>query len=302
MGTPAFAVPCLQALLDAPEHEILAVYSQPPRPAGRGQKLTPSPIQKLAEAYGIPVHTPASLKEPEALALFSAYRADAAIVAAYGLLLPPPILSAPKHGCINIHPSDLPRWRGAAPIQRTLMAGDTHTAMCIMQMAAGLDTGPVLSREPVELSPRTTAGQLHDLMSALGAKCLLHVLRQIADGTARAEPQTEEGVTYATKITKAEARLDWHEPAVSLMHKIHGLNPAPGAYFTHGGETVKLLRAEAAFAPAATPGTMLEPGLVACGEGALRLLEIQRPGKKPMRIEDALHGWSLVAGTVLESA
>ncbi len=295
MGTPAFAMPTLQALLDAPDHEVVAVYSQPPRPAGRGQKLTPSPVQTLAESYGIPVHTPVSLKTLETQTLFAAHRADAAIVAAYGLLLPPAILSAPKYGCINIHPSDLPRWRGAAPIQRTLMAGDTTTAMCIMQMASGLDTGPVLSREPVALSAKTTAGELHGLMSALGAKCLLRVLREVADGTARAEPQTEEGVTYAAKINKAEAQLDWREPALALMHKIHGLNPAPGAWFTHANEAIKIFRAEAAFAPAAEPGTILEPNLIACGEGALRLIEIQRPGKKAMAMEEALRSWKLTS-------
>ncbi len=294
MGTPDFAVPTLQALIDAPEYEVVAVYSQPPRPAGRGQKLTPSPVQQLAEAHSIPVHTPITLKTPEAQAIFAAHGADAAIVAAYGLLLPQAILDAPRFGCINLHPSDLPRWRGAAPLQRTIMAGDRHTAMCIMQMEAGLDTGPVLHREPVSLEQGTTAGELHDLMSALGAKCLLQVLREVASGTTRATPQSEEGVTYAAKITKAEAEIDWQDTAESLQHKILGLNPAPGAWFLHQGEAIKVLRA-APTKGSAAPGTVLDPtGIIACGTGALRLLEIQRPGKKAMRIEEALRGgWKL---------
>ena len=298
MGTPHFAVPALQALLDA-GHDVVAVYSQPPRPAGRGQQLTPSPVHQLAESHSIPVHTPISLKSEEEQAIFAAYQADAAIVAAYGLLLPQAILDAPKSGCINIHPSNLPRWRGAAPIQRTIMAGDTSTAMCIMQMEAGLDTGPVLSRTPVDIAPGTTGAQLHDQMSALGATCLVDVLATLESITP--EVQATEGVTYASKVTKAESPINWAKPAPEIQQHILGLNPAPAANFTFNGEVVKVLRAEAIECHTATPGLLLtNDGVIACGSGALKLIEIQRPGKKPMLLRDALHGWHLAAGTQLE--
>ena len=297
MGTPHFAVPTLQALIDS-AHEVIAVYSQPPRPAGRGQKLTASPVHQLAEAHGITVHTPVSLKNPEAQQIFSAYQADAAIVAAYGLLLPQAILDAPKQGCINIHPSNLPRWRGAAPLQRTIMAGDTETAMCIMQMEAGLDTGPVLLRQPISIPPGTTTAMLHDQMSHLGATSLLKVLNELPALTAQF--QSAEGVTYATKISKAEARIDWKQPAQHVQQLVLGLNPAPGAYFSHGGEHIKVLLGEAV-ANQGSPGTLIAEATIACGEGALRLIEIQRPGKKPQPISEALRGWNFPMGTVLES-
>jgi methionyl-tRNA formyltransferase len=288
MGTPHFAVPALQALLNG-GHEVVAVYSQPPRPAG------------------IPVHTPVSLKGADEQAIFAAYTADAAIVAAYGLLLPQPILDAPKLGCINIHPSDLPRWRGAAPLQRTIMAGDTHTAMCIMQMEAGLDTGPVLLRHPVGLKPETTTAQLHDAMSKLGAECLLKVLADLPGHPPVV--QSTDGVTYATKISKAEARLDWRRTAQELQQHVLGLNPAPGANFMHDGEQVKVLQAKAVITPfiQADPGTVISGdgfapvgSLIACGKDALQLIEIQRPGKKALPFEAATLGWPvLTVGTQL---
>lgn len=297
MGTPAFAVPTLQALIDSP-HEVVAVYSQPPRPAGRGQKLTPSPTHQLAERHGIPVHTPVSLKSPEAQEAFRAHGADAAIVAAYGLLLPKAILEACPHGCINIHPSDLPRWRGAAPIQRTVMAGDKHTAICIMQMDEGLDTGAVLLREPYALPEGITAGELRDMMATQSPPLLLKALEQIGAGTASPVQQSEDGITYARKIEKEEARIDWSKPARELRYHIHGLSPSPGAFFELAGERWKILRTELAEGNG-TPGTTLDDTLtVACGESALRITIAQRPGKAAMAAEDILRGMPVARGTV----
>ena len=283
MGTPEFAVPTLQALIDSPDHEVVAVYSQPPRPAGRGHHETPSPTHQLALKTGIPVFTPTSLKSPEAQEQFAAHQADLAVVAAYGLLLPQPILDAYPLGCINIHPSDLPRWRGAAPIQRTIMAGDTHSAMCIMQMDAGLDTGDVLLRQPVRVPATTTAGELHDKMAALGAECLLKTLEM--HGRLQPYKQSAEGVTYAHKITKDEALIDWTRPAPEILHHIRGMNPYPAAQTDIAGERIKIFAAELSTAPHA-------PLTFACGDGQhLRLTELQRPGKKRMSAEDALRGW-----------
>jgi methionyl-tRNA formyltransferase len=298
MGTPAFAVPTLQALIDSP-HEVVAVYSQPPRPAGRGQKLTPSPTHQLAEQHSIPVHTPVSLKSPEAQEAFRAHGADAAIVAAYGLLLPKPILVACPHGCINIHPSDLPRWRGAAPIQRTIMAGDRQTAICIMQMDEGLDTGAVLLRAPYDIPDGMTAGQLHDVLAMQSPPLLLKALEHISAGTATLVQQAEEGVTYAHKIEKEEARIDWSKPAQALLHHIHGMSPFPGAFCELAGERWKILRAELAMG-SGTPGTVLDDALtIACGEGALRVCVAQRPGKAAMAAGEILRGFPVARGTVL---
>lgn len=305
MGTPDFAVPTLQALIDSP-HEVTAVYSQPPRPSGRGHKQTPSPVHALADAHNIPVYTPAGLKDEATQAQFRAHGAEAAIVAAYGLILPPAILAACPRGCLNVHPSDLPRWRGAAPIQRTIMAGDSHSALCIMQMDEGLDTGPVLLRQPVRVPAEMTAGELHDKMAALGAECVLKVLA-LADRL-EPEPQAGQGVTYAPKITKAEARIDWSQPAHTIYHQIRGLNPYPAAVTQINGETVKIYKAEMVASPppgpfpmgeTATAGTVLDDCLtIACGEGtALRLLELQRPGKARMEAAAFLRGFTVETGT-----
>jgi len=296
MGTPDFAVPTLQALILSP-HEVVAVYSQPPRPAGRGHQLTPSPVQALAESHGIAVHTPTSLKDEVIQAQFRCHQADVAVVAAYGLLLPKPILEAYPHGCINVHPSDLPRWRGAAPIQRTLMAGDTATAMCIMQMDEGLDTGDVVWRQAVTIEPRTTAGMLHDAMAALGAQAILEVLDSLDHLTAA--KQSTDGVTYAKKIDKAAARIDWSQSAEQIYHQIYGLNPYPAATTQLHGETIKIYAAEIVKGSGAA-GTTLDGALtIACGTGALKLLELQRPNKNRMDAASLLRGFDVPAGTIL---
>lgn len=294
MGTPDFAVPTLRALHQQ-GHEMVAVYSQPPRPAGRGQKETSSPVQAYAEANGLPVFTPVSLKHE------NLPDADVAVVAAYGLLLPKHILQAPRHGCLNVHPSLLPRWRGAAPIQRTIMAGDTETAMCIMQMDEGLDTGDILLCEPYAIPPGTDAGQLHDTMAETGARLMLEALSQLERGTLAPRRQSTEGVTYASKIKKEEARISWELPAREILHKILGLSPFPGATFRLGEEIIKVFAAVEAPGTDAAPGTLLDDRLtIACGSGtALRLLEVQRPGKKRMMAEEMLRGTPVPAGTKL---
>lgn len=293
MGTPAFALPSLQALL-ASEHEVVAVYSQPPRPAGRGQKLTASPVHQLAQVHNIPVFTPTSLKPAEVQTQFAAHRPDAAIVAAYGLLLPQAILDIPRLGCINIHPSDLPRWRGAAPIQRTIMVGDTRTACCIMHMEAGLDSGPVLARTPFAIPEGMNAGALHDAMAEMGAKLLLEVLASPLNP----QPQPLEGITYAHKITKADQWIDWAQPATHIRQHILGLSPSPAAITSYGNETWKILDAElASGSSTAEAGVLLDNALtVATGHGALRILKLQRPGKAPMLAADFLRGTKLSAG------
>ncbi len=302
MGTPAFAVPTLAALHEA-GHEIVAVYSQPPRPAGRGQKETPSPIHQYAAEHQIPVFTPISLKTAEAQAEFAAHKADAAIVVAYGLLLPQPILDAYPLGCINVHPSLLPRWRGAAPIQRSIMAGDTKTAIIIMQMNAGLDTGDMLLIKHYDIAKGTTAGQLHDYLSAQAGPLVLETLKGLETKTITPTPQTEEGVTYAKKITKEECRLDWNRPASELHQQILGLSPAPGAYFIFGNEMIKVFEASREYySGTGTPGTVIDDKLtIACGSySALRLHVLQRPGKKRMQADELLRGFMIDAGTVLE--
>ena len=299
MGTPAFALPSLRALHEA-GHEIVAVYSQPPRPAGRGQKETPSPVHAFALENNIPVFTPTSLKTPEAQAQFAAHKADVAVVAAYGLLLPKPILEAYPHGCINVHPSLLPRWRGAAPIQRTVMAGDDTTGVCIMQMDEGLDTGDViLMQDGLAVGPMD-AGALHDMLSQLAGPLLLLALEAIAKGTAKRTPQAAEGVTYAKKISKEEARIDWSRSASELYNHIRGLCPTPGAYCMINGENVKIFKAELAHA-SGKPGTVLDDAFtIACGSASLRPLEVQRPNKKRMDTAEMLKGFAIAAGTVVQ--
>lgn len=285
MGTPDFSVPVLEAL--AREHEVVAVYSQPPRPAGRGKKDRPSPVQLCAERLGIEVRTPLNFKAPEDRESFAALDADIAVVVAYGLILPQAVLDAPKKGCLNIHASLLPRWRGAAPIHRAVMAGDTQTGICIMQMEAGLDTGPVLLREATDIGATETTGALHDRLSEMGARLILDALTQIDSLTP--EPQPEVGVTYASKIDKAEARIDWTRPAADLVRQINGLSPFPGAWVAIGDERVKLLHAAIAEG-AGPPGSVLRDFTIACGTGALEVLQAQRPGKRPMAAQDVLRG------------
>ena len=295
MGTPDFAVPTLRALHEA-GHEVVAAYTQPPRPAGRGKKLQPSPVQKLAEELGIEVHTPKSLRNEEAQAEFAALEADVAVVAAYGLILPQPILDAPKHGCLNVHASILPRWRGAAPIHRAIMAGDTVTGVTIMQMEAGLDTGPMLSTIRTPIEDKTT-GELTEELAELGASLMVQTLREL-DKHIPIE-QDDADATYAPKIDKAEARIDWSRPAADIVRHIHGLAPFPGAWCEYDGERLKLLRAEVADATG-TAGTVLDDALtIACGEGAVRIIHLQRAGKPPMDAADFLRGFLIAPGTQL---
>ncbi|MFQ1699231.1 methionyl-tRNA formyltransferase [Loktanella agnita] len=289
MGTPDFSVPVLQALVDA-GHDIVAVYSQPPRPAGRGKKDRPSPVQQRAEALGLTVRHPVSLKNADAQEDFAALQADVAVVVAYGLILPQAVLDAPRHGCLNIHASLLPRWRGAAPIHRAIMAGDAETGVCIMQMEAGLDTGPVLLREATAIGAEETTGALHDRLSSMGARLIVQALADLPELVPQVQP--EAGVTYAAKIDKAEARVDWQASAAEVDRLIRGLSPAPGAWCFVGEERVKLLGSCLADAKA-EPGTVLGGFTIACGDGAVTITRAQRAGKKAMVAEDALRGLNL---------
>ncbi len=289
MGTPDFSVPVLDALVAA-AHDVAAVYCQPPRPAGRGKKDRPSPVQARAEALGLEVRHPVSLRSPEAQAEFASFGADAAVVVAYGLILPQPVLDQPRFGCLNIHASLLPRWRGAAPIHRAIMAGDAKTGICIMQMEAGLDTGPVLLRAETPIGAEETTADLHDRLSALGAEKIVEALERLPKLQAEAQP--EEGVTYAAKIDKAEARVDWARPADEVDRLIRGLSPFPGAWALIGGERVKLLRSRLVEGRGA-PGEVLHGFTVTCGTGAVEILEAQREGKRPMPAEELAMGLDL---------
>lgn len=303
MGTPDFSVGTLQALAGA-GHEIVAVYSQPPRPAGRrGLELTKSPVHQAAEALGVEVRTPKSLKGEDEQAAFAALEADAAIVVAYGLLLPKPILDGTRLGCFNGHASLLPRWRGAAPIQRAIMAGDTETGMMVMKMDEGLDTGPVAMTSRVVITADMTGGELHDVLKETGASLMVEAMDALEKGALTLTPQPDAGATYAKKILKDETRVDWNSPARAVHDHIRGLSPFPGAWceMTFGSkpERVKLLRAERADGNGA-PGEVLDDALtIACGDGAIRLTEVQRAGGKPMRAVDFLRGAKLGKGTVL---
>lgn len=297
MGTPDFSVPVLDALIQA-GHEIICVYCQPPRPAGRGKKDRPTPVHSRAEALGLPVRHPTSLKSDDEQAAFAALGADAAVVVAYGLLLPRPILDAPTRGCLNIHASLLPRWRGAAPIHRAIMAGDTETGVCIMQMEEGLDTGPVLLRRATPIGPEETTAQLHDRLSKMGAELIVDTLEQI--DTLVPEPQPEDGVTYAHKIDKSEARVDWARPAVEVDQLIRGLSPFPGAWTMHGEERLKLLSSRVVDG-VGQPGEVLDDHLrVACGDGAVELLRLQRAGKGAQDRETFLRGHPIPKGALLK--
>ena len=296
MGTPDFAVPALVALVEA-GHDVVAAYSQPPRPGGRrGRELTPSPVQREAEARGIPVRFPISLKGADEQAAFAALEADIAIVAAYGLILPQAVLDAPKLGCLNIHASILPRWRGAAPIQRAILAGDPTTGITIMQMEAGLDTGPMLAtlRTPIE---RKTAGDLTEELARRGGGLLIDTLRDLKNH--RRVPQPEAGVTYAKKIDKAEARLDFTQDAEQVERQVRAFAPTPGAFFEFEGERYKVLAADVVDS-AGEPGIVLDDTLtIACGSGALRPAIVQRAGRPAMPTADLLRGKPIPAGTRL---
>lgn len=302
MGTPDFSVPVLGELLAA-GHEVVAVYSQPPRKAGRGMEEKKSPVHLFAEENGIEVRTPRSLKDAAEQEAFAALDLDVAVVVAYGLILPQKVLEAPRLGCLNLHASLLPRWRGAAPIQRAIMAGDAETGVMVMQMEAGLDTGPVLLAEHVPIGPEETAGSLHDALSRRGADLMVRALAALSRGTLEATPQADEGVTYAHKIEKTEARIDWQRPARELDAHIRGLTPFPGAFFEMArkgkSERVKVLRARPVENPSSgkgEPGTVLEGLTIACGAGALQLLEVQRAGKGAVSAEEFLRGFPLQKG------
>ena len=287
MGTPDFSVPVLEAL--AQQHEIVAVYCQPPRPAGRGKADRASPVQARAEALGLPVRHPISLRDPAAQAEFAGFGADIAVVVAYGLILPQVVLDAPRLGCLNIHASLLPRWRGAAPIHRAIMAGGAETGICIMQMEAGLDTGPVLLRQSTPIAQAETTAELHDRLSALGAALICTALAALP---LPAVAQSEQGVTYAAKIDKSEARIDWSRPAIEVDRQIRGLSPFPGAWCEVASERVKLLRSVLSDGQAEA-GQVLSGFTIACGEGAVQITLAQREGKRPMAAAEVLKGLRL---------
>ncbi|QKG70074.1 methionyl-tRNA formyltransferase [Erythrobacter mangrovi] len=297
MGTPDFAVPTLQALVDA-AHEVVCVYTQPPRPGGRrGRELTPTPVHQRAADLGIEVRHPKSLKSAEEQAAFAALDADVAVVAAYGLILPQPVLDAPKHGCLNVHASILPRWRGAAPIHRAVMAGDPVTGVTIMQMEAGLDTGPMLATARTPIDDKTT-GELTEELAEIGAQLMVGTLIDLA--ALHPMRQDDAEATYAAKIDKTEARIDWSKPAVEIERLVRGLAPFPGAWFELDGDRVKLLRAELAEGSGA-PGQVLDDRLaIACGGGAIRPVRLQRAGKPAMDLDTFLRGNRVPAGTVLK--
>jgi methionyl-tRNA formyltransferase len=298
MGTSAFAVPSLERLLRV-GHEVVAVYSQPPRPAGRGKAPRRAPLHEAALALGLPVETPASLAEPAVQARFRAHAADLAVVAAYGLLLPPQILAAPRLGCINLHASLLPRWRGAAPIERAILAGDSETGVSIMRMDEGLDTGPVLAMRATPIGPGDTATTLHERLAAMAAEMLPEVVDALLAGTALATPQPEAGVTLAPKLQPDEGKLDFGEDAAMLERRLRALNPRPGCWCMAGGERLMVL-AGAVAEGSGPPGTVIAaPLVVACGRGALRLTRLQRPGRRPMGAEELVRGFPLPPGSVL---
>ena len=298
MGTPEFSVPVLQSLVDA-GHEIVCVYCQPPRPAGRGKKDRPTPVHSRALELGLDVRHPTSLKSVEEQAEFDALNADVAVVVAYGLLLPQPVLDAPKFGCLNIHASLLPRWRGAAPIHRAIMSGDQKTGICIMQMEAGLDTGPVLLTAEMDIHPTDTTAILHDRLSEQGAGLIVEALDTLPN--LHAVPQPSEGVTYAHKIDKSEARIDWSQSAIEVDRQIRGLSPFPGAWFQVGDDRIKALASEVAPNVSGPSGqVMSDDFVIACGSEAVRILTAQRSGKSAQSAEIFLRGYPLVTGQAVD--
>jgi len=298
MGTPDFAVPTLAALIEA-GHEIVCVYAQPPRPAGRGQSERLTPVHAFAAEHQIVIRTPVSLKDEVEQQAFADLGADAAIVVAYGLILPQAILDAPRLGCLNLHGSLLPRWRGAAPLQRAIMAGDVQSGACIMQMNAGLDTGDVLATRVVPLAATTTAGELHDQLAADGAPLMVETLAQLAAGELTPEAQPEDGVTYAAKIDKSEARIDWRLASTEIDCLIRGLSPFPGAWFSYAGERIKVLNATVVDQKGEAGKSLDRELTIACGEGALKLETVQRGGRKPMSAGDLLRGFPIPMGADL---
>lgn len=299
MGTPDFAVPALQAL-HAAGHRIAAVYCQPPKPAGRGQLVHKTPVHVAAEALGLEVRTPRTLRDPAAQQELAAFAPDVIVVAAYGLILPQAVLDLPRLGCLNIHGSLLPRWRGAAPIHRALLAGDSETGITIMQMDAGLDTGAMLLKGSVPIGPTSTASSLHDALAALGAQLILEALGQAAQGTLAPVPQTEDGTCYAAKLTREDGAIDWHKPARELERQVRALSPWPGSYFKLGEEMIKVHTATLCEDIKGAPGTLLDEHLtIACGSGALRLTLVQRAGKKAIDGDSFLRGARLPVGQVV---
>jgi methionyl-tRNA formyltransferase len=293
MGTPDFAVPTLTEIVGQ-GHDVAAVYTQPPRAGGRGMATRRSPVHEAAERLAIPVMTPTSVKKPDEAEHFAALKPDVAVVAAYGQILPQAFLDIPLHGCLNLHASLLPRWRGAAPIARAIMAGDTETGVMVMRMEAGLDTGPVAMSERVAIGPDTTFGELSGTLARLGADLMVRALAALSRGVLDTSPQPQEGVTYASKIEKSETRIDWGRPAVAVHDHIRGLSPDPGAWFAadlgRGEERVKVLRSTLVEG-SGTPGAVLDDALtVACGSGAVRLVDLQRAGKKPAKAAEFLRG------------
>lgn len=305
MGSPAFAVPTLAEILAA-GHEVVAVYSQPPKRAGRGLAETSSPVHAFAAEAGLPVHTPRTLKTEDAQAVFRAFAPDVCVVVGYGMILPQAILDVPRHGCLNLHPSLLPRWRGAAPVQRPIMAGDQQTAAVIMRMEAGLDTGPMCLAERVPIGPDMTAGDLHDVLKLLGAGLMVRALAALERGSLKVTAQSVEGVTYAPKITNEECRIDFTRDAHSVWNQIRGLSPTPGAFFEleidGKHERFKVLRAVPLAGPrSAVPGALLNTHFVfSCGSGTIQLTEVQRAGKKAMSTADMLRGLAVKPGMVAQ--
>jgi methionyl-tRNA formyltransferase len=300
MGTASFAVPSLKALVRS-RHSVLAVLSQPARPAGRGMRTRPSPVHTAAADLGLEVRTPRTLRDEAVQAAFEELKSDLAVVAAYGLLLPRPILDAPRLGCINLHASLLPRWRGASPIQHAILAGDTETGVSIFEMEPSLDSGPILATERVPVATDITAGQLHDELALLAAELVLRVVDGLAEGRLRAKPQPTEGVTYAPKLEKAHGRLDWVRPAIELERQLRALTPWPGCWTTLEGERLRVLSARVV-TEAGEPGLVLDDRLtVACGRDALRLIRLQRPGGKPLEAAPFLRGLPIPPGTRLGS-
>jgi methionyl-tRNA formyltransferase len=293
MGTPDFAVPTLAEIVGQ-GHDVMAVYTRAPAAAGRGMELKPSPVHKMADRFGLPVFTPKTLRDEDAAEIFRSHQADVAVVVAYGMILPKTILEAPELGCLNLHASLLPRWRGAAPIQRAVMAGDKETGVAVMKMEEGLDTGPVAMAERVAIAPDMNAGELHDRLMVLGADLMVRALAALSRGALSFSPQPEEGVTYAHKIKNEDARIDWAKPAQAVHDHIRGLSPFPGAFFTadfgKGEERVKVLRASMGKGSGA-PGTLLDhDGTVSTGDGAVRLIQVQRAGKGPVAFDEFLRG------------
>ena len=299
MGTPDFSVPTLLELAGF-GHEIAAVYTRAPKPGGRGMKLQPTPVEQEARRLGIPVLTPATLKTPEALEEFRAHKADAAVVVAYGMILPQAVLDAPALGCFNLHASLLPRWRGAAPINRTIMAGDAETGVMVMKMDAGLDTGDIAMAERVAITDRMTAADLHDQLARLGADLMVRAMAALDRGQLQLVKQASDGVTYAAKIDKAEARIDWNRPSRAVLRHIHGLSPFPGAWTEISLDgtpaRIKILRCELVDGAGESGGVLDDQLTVACSDGAIRIIELQRAGKAPMKASEFLRGVPLKAG------